>query len=147
MKRNSLILTAAVIGLTALAATVAVAHGPGGPGQGQGQYQHGPGMMQQFGQGNGQGYGPGMMQGRGGQFQGQRADCLAYQALETPLTVDSVRTHIEERLATRGNDRLKVGDVVEVDEKTIKAEIVTVDDSLVRTIEFDKATGRHAPKR
>jgi len=150
MKRRAFILTAATLGLGALAATTALAHGPGygsgqdgatGPGYMQGQgAKHG--HMQ--GQGQGQGMGPGQGQGRG---MGQNEDCLVNQASGKPVTVDDVRANLEQHLAARGNDRLKVGKVEDKDDKTIVAEIVTVDDSLVRRIEIDKATGRHTPLR
>ena len=151
MKTSTIIATTviAVAGLTALGIGSSFAHGPfgqggqGGPGYGmhQGQMmQQGPGMMQ--GYGKHQGYGPGMMQGnvnRGNCQYGQTA------TLATPLTVDDVRANFEQHLQRRGNDRLKVGAVTEQDDKTIVVEIVTVDDSLVRKIQIDKATGRHMP--
>ena len=154
MKRRTFILTAATLGLGALAATTTLAHGPG-YGSGTGPMMDGSGYMQ--GQG-GQGMGPqgqGMGQGyhgygHGHGYQGKgfgpgNENCLQNQALDKPLTVDDVRANLEQRLAWRGNDRLKVGKVEDKDENTITAEIVTVDDSLVRRIEIDKATGRHVP--
>lgn len=146
MKRNTFILTAAALGIAALAATTTLAHGPGYgsgncPMQGQGMMQGaGPGYGQ--GQMQGQGYGMGMKQG-GGPYAG----CPGAQVLDTPLTVDDVRANLEAKLEARGNDRLKVGTVVDKDDTTISAQIVTVDDSLVRTIEIDKATGRRTPLR
>ncbi len=131
MKRIPLILTAAVFGLSALAATATLAHGPeSGYGQGMGQGQH---MMQ--GRGYGHGFGAGQQ------------DCLASQALDKPLTIEDVRANLQARLERQGNDRLKVGEVIETNDKTITAEIVTVDNSLVRKIEIDKSTGRHTPVR
>lgn len=59
----------------------------------------------------------------------------------TPLTVEDVKTLVTKRLTAHGNERLKVGKVTEKDANTIVAEVVTVDDSLVRTIEFDRNTG------
>jgi len=142
MKRNTFILTAAALGIAALAATTTLAHGPGyGKGMMQGDGQ-GYGMMH----GQGQGYGPGMMQGHGGGF-GPYGDCQNKRTLDKPLTVDDVRANLEANLERQGNDRLKVGKVESKDDKTITAEIVTVDDSLVRTIEIDKTTGRHFPVR
>ena len=131
MKRNNLILTTAVIGLSALVATASLAH----------DYGQGQSMGQGMGQGmeQGQHQGQRMQQGHGGQFRGHKGNV---ERMETPLTIEGVRNHIEQRLELRGNDRLKVGNVTEVDENTIRAEIVTVDDSLVRAIEFDKETGR-----
>lgn len=84
------------------------------------------------------------MQGRG-YGPGADGDCQYGQTLDKPLTVDDVRTNLEQHLQRQGNDRLKVGKVEDKDDKTIVAEIVTVDDSLVRRIEIDKATGRRNP--
>jgi hypothetical protein len=67
---------------------------------------------------------------------GQQAAKLA-----KPLTVDDVKALVTKRLAAHGNERLKVGKVTEKDANTIVAEVVTVDNSLVRTIEFDRNTG------
>lgn len=143
MKRRTFILTAATLGLGALAATATLAHGTGyGGGQG---YMHGQGnsyMGHGMGRGMGHGMGQGMMYGNA-----QGDDCSANQVLDKPLTIDRVKADLEKRLQQHGNDRLKVGKVIDKDDKTIVAEIVTVDDSLVRTIEIDKATGRHNPVR
>jgi len=167
MKRNILIFTTAVLGLSVITATATLAHSPGvgfgqGMGQGMGMGQgSGYNMMQGYGHGQnmGQGYGHGMMQGYGhgqghGMMQGYghgqglgmgMQDCLTNQVAGKPLTVEDVRANLETRLEQHGNDRLKVGDVVETDDKTIIAEIVTVDDSLVHKIQIDKITGRHTP--
>lgn len=72
----------------------------------------------------------------GGMGMGQQAAKLA-----KPLTIDDVKSLVTKRLAAHGNERLKVGKVTEKDGNTIVAEIVTVDNSLVRTIEFDRNTG------
>ena len=61
---------------------------------------------------------------------------------ELGLTVDQARTLAESRLILSGNDRLKVGSVEAVDDKTIVVEIVTVDDSLVVRRNIDRNTGR-----
>ncbi|MBM3565833.1 MAG: hypothetical protein FJX42_06960 [Alphaproteobacteria bacterium] len=98
---------------TALATGIAVA-GPHGPG---------------YGMGYGMGY------GRDCPFAGEQA------AVDLKLTAQKVKTLLEARLIRHGNERLKVGQVVEKDAKTIAAEIVTVDGSLVEKIEIDKATG------
>ena len=83
------------------------------------------------------------MGGRGhGHGYGSPEDCPFNKELDKPLTADDVRTSLEQRLQRQGNDRLKVGKVEDKDDKTILAEIVTVDDSLVERIEIDKATGR-----
>ncbi|MEG3620256.1 hypothetical protein V5T82_17460 [Magnetovibrio sp. PR-2] len=147
MQRKTIIITAAVLGVGALVAGGVMAkakcqgmhrgymsspcmQGPGMQGQGmQGQGMQGGGM-----------YGYAMKHGHGkGGCQGQA------QALDKPLTVEDVRANMEQRLQWRGNDRLKVGEVKDLDDKTIVAEIVTVDDSLVQTIQIDKTTGR--PRR
>lgn len=150
MKRRTFILTAATLALGAMAATTTLAHGPGygdgtgGPGAMQGQGQGmGQGQGQGMGQGMGQGVGQGGMHGHG--YGAGKDGCLQNQPLDKPLTVDDVRAQLEQHLAQRGNDRLKVGAVTDKDENTITAEIVTVDDSLVRRIDVDKATGRHTP--
>lgn len=139
MKRRTFILTAATLGLGALAATATLAHGTGSGGS-QG-YMHGQGNSY-MGHGMGHGMGKGMMHGNT-----QGDDCLTNQTLDKPLTIDGARADLEMHLQQHGNDRLKVGKVIDKDDKTIVAEIVTVDDSLVRTIEIDKATGRHNPVR
>ncbi len=106
----------AILALAALTSTPATAHERGGQGHG---------MM---GRGGKSGCGPGAMGG---------------SAVDKELSVEDVTKILEGRLAWRGNDRLKVGKVEEKDEKTIIAEIVTVDDSLVKRLEFDRKTGRH----
>ena len=155
MKAKTLIITPAVIaavGLGALTIGNSFAHGPfgqGGPGYGPGNGMHqGYGMMHQ-----GQGFGPGMMHQGQGFGPGMMRENMNFgdcprgqgQALQTPLSVGDVRANLEQHLQRRGNDRLKVGTVTETDDKTITAEIVTLDDSLVRKIEIDKATGQHMP--
>ena len=123
MKRKTLVLTAAAaaIAIGAAAFAPAYARGPG----------MGPGMM---GQGMGPGqqaYGPG--------------NCPGVAAAGQEVTVETVTKLLEGRIAHSGNDRLKVGKVEAADDKTITAEIVTKDGSLVQKFAFDKATGRHQP--
>ena len=91
-----------------------------------------------YGGGRGMGPGMGMGMGMGGDcpFQSEQV------AVDRALTVEKVKTILEGRLASHGNERLKVGKVVEKDGKTITAEIVTVDGSLVQALEIDKATGQ-----
>ena len=112
-----------------------------GMGHGYGMMGHGHGMSQGHGMGHGMGHGHGMT-GRGGM-----ASCgpgaTGGSSVDKELGVEDVTKILEGRLAWRGNDRLKVGKVEEKDEKTIIAEIVTVDDSLVKRLEFDRRTGRH----
>ena len=57
------------------------------------------------------------------------------------LSADDVRARIERSLKWHGNERLKVGEVKELDDDTIVAEIVTLDDSLVDRLEVDRHTG------
>jgi uncharacterized membrane protein len=57
------------------------------------------------------------------------------------LTVDQVRTDLERWLVNIGNPRLKIGNVSEKDSRTITAEIVTVDNSLIEKIDIDRRTG------
>ncbi len=130
----------AVLAAAALTSAPATAderggHGPGMMGPGMG---HGPAMM---GHGPGMGHGHGMM-GRGGKS-GCGPDAMGGSSVDKELSAEDVTKILEGRLAWRGNDRLKVGKVEEKDEKTIIAEIVTVDDSLVKRLEFDRRTGAH----
>ena len=147
----------AILAVAALTSAPATAHergghGPGimGPGMG-----HGYGMMG-YGRGMGHGYGMmghghGMSQGHGmghgmtgrGGMAGCGPGATGGSSVDKELGVEDVTKILEGRLAWRGNDRLKVGKVEEKDEKTIIAEIVTVDDSLVKRLEFDRRTGRH----
>lgn len=85
----------------------------------------------------GQGFGgcdrqAGMMQ-KGGKGMGRDRDLN--------LTAEQVRTLAEARLIMRGNDRLKVGEVVQKDDQTYTVQIVTVDGSLVREFDVDKDQG------
>ncbi len=128
-----------------------------GMGQGHGMMGHDQGIEQRHGMmghgmmghgmmghgmlGHGKGYAPGMM-GRGG-TKGCGPGAMGGSSVDKALSVEDVTRILEGRLAWRGNDRLKVGKVGEKDEKTIIAEIVTVDDSLVKRLEFDRRTGAH----
>jgi len=159
MKRKSLALgiaaTALVFGVVAYSAAPTLAHGTQGYGgqMGHGYSQgmgHGYSMMGQ-GQGMGQGYsmmgqGQGMGQGYSMMGQGQRpCNQGAGINVDHNLGVDDVKGFVENHLKMMGNDRLKVGKVEARGQNTIVAEIVTVDDSLVRKIEFDTKTGAHHP--
>lgn len=105
--------------------------GPGyGPGYGPdcprwGMWGGGPGFM------HGPGYGPGWRYGRG--WRGAPADLK--------LTVEDVKTRLEQWLAWRGNSRLQLGDVKEKDADTIVADIVTKDKSLVERFTVNRHTG------
>ncbi len=137
MKRKTLIASAlvAALGIGAAAALPAIAHGPGW-GKGSG------GCMM------GQGAGYGCMKGQG-MGSGNQGNCARFgpQTQGEPLTLDDVTAQFEQRLAWRGNPNVKLGPVVQKDDKTITVDIVTKDDSLVRRIEVDMATGRHSPVR
>jgi hypothetical protein len=160
----------AILAAAALTSAPAMAHergghGPGmispGMGHGHGMMGHDQGIGQRHGMmghgmmGHGMmGHGQGMM-GRGHGMMGRdgmagcgpgamgRPGMMGGFSVDKELSVEDVTKILEGRLAWRGNDRLKVGKVEEKDEKTIIAEIVTVDDSLVKRLEFDRKTGRH----
>lgn len=90
------------------------------------------------------GMGPGMMGGPGAM--GAAQNCPRFQAATgQEVTVDSIKAFFEQRLAMHNNPNLKVGAVTQKDDKTIVADIVTKDGSLVNRIAVDKATGRHFP--
>jgi len=78
--------------------------------------------------GQGYGMGSGMMQGRPAMP-------------ERDLSADDVRQTLEQQLAWRGNPRLKLGAINEVDEDTVTAEIVTLDGSVVDKLAVDRHTG------
>ena len=84
--------------------------------------------------GHGSGMGMGMMSGCPG------LGGPATAALE--LSADDVRGRLEGMLTWHGNDRLKLGEVSEIDDDTVRAEIVTVDGSLVERLEVNRHTGQ-----
>jgi hypothetical protein len=95
----------------------------------------GPGMMSQ-------GISPGMM------GQGMGTGSGGWSGLEgrrvvpmMQLSTDDVRGFFERYLESVGNARLKIGKVAAMDDDTITAEIVTVDDSLVERFAVDRRTG------
>lgn len=92
----------------------------------------GPGMMgYEGGRGYGRGYGPGMMWGRD-----------AAEGEDLNLTVDQVKRQFERRLAIMGNDRVKLGPIVEKDANTITVDIVTTDkEGLVQRFSVDRKRG------
>ncbi len=81
-----------------------------------------------------------MMGGRG--YHGSRRGHSRRVKPASHLTVDDVRHHFEHWLERRGNKRLKLGEVKQADDKTITADIVTIDDSLVRRYRVDRHGGR-----
>ena len=58
------------------------------------------------------------------------------------LTVDDVKARVERRISRWNSDTVKIGEIAETDKGTITAQIVTNDGTVVRTMEFDKKTGR-----
>ncbi len=100
--------------------------------------QQGQGMMGQMGQGMMGQMGQGMM---GQQGQGMPGLGIVNGTANIELTPERVKTILEGRLAWMGNPNIKVGEVKVKDEKTITAEIVTKDNSLVKRLEFDRNIG------
>lgn len=158
--------TLAGLGALVLLAVPAAAHGggQGGYGGGYGGMMMGPGMMgggPGFGQGYGHGQmmGPGMMgpgagygmmgPGHGSGFGGGFGPCNQQPgaAAAEDIDADAVKARLERWLAVRGNDRLKLGKIEEVDDDVITAEIMTVDDSLVRKLTIDRHTGWMRPAK
>ncbi len=112
-----------------------------GPGMGRGHGQ-GQGMMMGPGMGRGHGQGQGMMMGPGtGRGMGPGLVYGWPAAGEQDLSVEDARGWLERKLAWHGNPRLKLGEVLEVDEDTIVAEIVTKDGSLVQKFAIDRRSG------
>jgi len=106
--------------------------GPGMMGQG---YCMGPGMMGPgYGYGQGYGMGPGMM----GQGYGMGSATMP----EKDLSADDVRARLDRSLSWHGNKRIKVGEVKDVDDDTISADIVTQDGSLVQRFMVNRHTGQ-----
>jgi hypothetical protein len=111
-------------------------HGQSMPGSGM----MGPGMM-----GGGQGMGPGMMQGMPGMgMMGEPGPGVRVTPSQH-LTTDDVSHFLQHWVERQGNPRLKVGKVEQVDDDTIVAEVVTVDDSLVQRFKVDRHTGQIVP--
>jgi len=135
-------------------------HGPGGygPGYMHGQGGYGPGWMH-----GGRGYGPGWMHGPGGYGPGwcwgsgrygnnagpgpRYGQAPQQQQTDLKLTVDDVKTRMENWLQRMDNPRLKLGDVKEKDDNTITADIVTVDNSLVQRFDVNRHTGFTRPEQ
>ena len=114
-------------------------YGHGGMmGSGQG-YGHGGKM------GSGQGCGQGGMMGRGMMGQGRGGMMGMAAPLAEDLSIDGVRHIMEHRVAMMQNPNLKVGEIVEQDDDTITADVVTQDGSLVRRFMIDRHTGAMRP--
>ena len=125
-------------------------------GAGPGQYRMGPGMMGPGMMGPGM-MGPGMMgpgmMGPGMMGPGMMGPGMmgpgtmgpGYGRAVTPerdLSTDDVRHFLEHSLEMHGNERLKIGEVEEIDGDRILAEIVTQDGSLVERLAVDRHSGR-----
>ncbi len=96
-----------------------------------GQPMMGQGAMGQPMTGQGTtGSSPGMGMGFGGQV-----------IVNKDLSTDDVSHFLGHRLEAQGNERLTLGDVTEVDEDKITADINTVDGSLVKRLEIDRHSG------
>jgi hypothetical protein len=107
---------------------------------GHGSMGHGSmghGMMAQETMGHGM-MGHGMW---GGGYGHGSADGKSAIQPDQDLSVDDVRARIERSLKWHGNERLKVGEVKVLDDDTIVAEIVTLDDSLVDRLEVNRHSG------
>ncbi len=145
MTRKTITLTTAAIIVTAALSTAAMAHGTAGGHSGPAQ------ATMQASQGAGQGKGQSMgntgpgAQGVNMMFVAMRSmmnDHDSNKPLDKPLTIGDVQTQLKQYLQHRGNDRLKIGEVTKLDDKTITAQIVTKDGSVVEQFKIDKTTGR-----
>ncbi len=82
--------------------------------------------------------GPGMMTGPAEAVGGCPGSATT---IDKDLDADGVRSSIERSLDWHGNKRLKVGEVKEIGNDMIIAEIVTLDGSLVQRLEVDRRSG------
>jgi hypothetical protein len=73
---------------------------------------------------------------------GNKSQKGRFMQQDLDLSIDEAKILMQARLIKRGNDRLKVGKIIEKDDTTYLVQIVTVDDSLVRELEIDRNTGR-----
>ena len=117
----------------------------GGMGPGMMQGGMGPGMMQggmcpDMMQG---GMGPGMMQGGMGPGMMQDGMGALFGSRVTPimnLSAEDVRGYLAVQIDRLNNKRLKVGEI-KVDDGTIIADVVTIDNSLVQRLKVNRHTG------
>ena len=132
------------VGAVALAQSYGVPRGPGfgiGPGM-MGPGMMGPGMMGGYGYRHGcmmrgYGMGPGMMWGGGPR---------RWANMNRQLSVDDVKRNIERWLAFQGADRLKSGEIVQKDDNTIEATIVTKkENAVVQKFSVDRRSGSLRP--
>lgn len=120
----------------------------GGPGMG-GMLGYGPEMQGRWSGGPGHGPRPVDPAGPDRTAPGYAGNEMGPLAIVRPLpedlTPEQVRHMFQHRLDWGGNPNLKVGEVAEVDEDTITAEIVTQEGSLVRRFQVDRHTGAMQP--
>ncbi len=72
---------------------------------------------------------------------GARPLWFGYHPTGHELTVAEVKDGLQRWIGRSGNPRLMAGNVVAKDSRTITAEIVTVDNSLVQKLDIDRRTG------
>ncbi len=159
-RHKATIASLAVVAGLAVVGLPALAHGPlgggfggmmgyGMMGGGQQGYGPGPGAGYHMGYGMGPGFGMGMMGSGFGPGPGAGGHpCLQNAtATDLDLDVDGVKARLEAWLAAQGNARLTLGGIEIVDDDTITAEIVTLDNSLVQKLAIDRHTGWIQPAR
>ncbi len=66
-------------------------------------------------------------------------------ALRRDLAADDVKHILEHRLQWQGFTNLRVGDVVEADDDTLIADVVTQEGTLVQQFEVNRQTGAFSP--
>ncbi len=155
--KKTFLATVLATSITTLVVGAAIAQGGmGGMMQGGGM---GSGMGQGGGMGSGMGQGGvdygrtrgrmgyGMMQGSvdcartGGRMGFGKRTLFGSRVVPTMnLSVDDVRNYLSLRLDRLNNKRLKLGEV-KADDRTITADVVTVDNSLVQRLKVDRHTG------
>jgi len=114
-----------------------------------GRYNQECGQMMGYGHGGRGGAGmmhggSGMYGGPGGHMRGGMGMGLGMYGsfdLDRVLTEDQVRVMAHAGLIKFGNDNLKVGKITKLDNGNFEVNIVTKDNSLVNSVELDKATG------
>ena len=106
--------------------------------QGQGMMGGMMNMMRQHMMGQGQGM---MNRGTMGSNSGMGMGFGGQVIVNKDLSTDDVSHFLGHRLEAQGNERLTLGDVTEVDENKITADINTVDGSLVQRLEIDRHSG------
>ncbi|MBF0391380.1 MAG: hypothetical protein HQL38_01760 [Alphaproteobacteria bacterium] len=121
--------------------------GPGGMHMGSGMGGMAPGMGHQCMMGMGgqggqsMGCGKGMGKGMGmGMPMGMGCPMMAGDQQQRVFSAADVRKLLDARLVMMGNDRLKLGEVVERDADTAVADVLTTDGSLVQRLEVDRRT-------